>query len=190
MTKAKPISRRAALARLGLGAASVYMSPAMLGLSKAHAASSASAPSPASPASPPSPPSKASPPSPASPPSAPSAVSSPSGPSRPASSTGNTSPSGPSGPGSCRQTSLPDGAQITRRDYERAQQAISRGDAQPLRKVLDNVQSRHPGRLLRVGFSRNGRTPSFRVVIVNRSGAIVSVTVDAGSGQITNVQNC
>jgi hypothetical protein len=52
------------------------------------------------------------------------------------------------------------------------------------------VQSRHPGKLLRVGFSDSGQSPTFRVVIVNPSGAIVSVTVDARSGQITNVQNC
>ena len=157
------ISRRAALARLGLGAAGIYVSPVILGLSKAHAASSVSSSSA---------PSSSSPPSPPSPPSAPS------------------SPSGPSGPGSCRQTSLLGGGQITRSDYERAQQAISRGDAKPLREVVGYVQSRHPGRLLRVGFSDSGRSPTFRGVIVNPSGAIVSVTVDASSGQITNVQYC
>ena len=187
MKRTNRICRRAALARLGLGAASIYMSPVILGLSKAHAASSvsdASSPSPASPASSPSPPSRATPPSP------PSAASNPSGPSQPTNRDGVSLSSGPSGPGSCRQTSLPDGGQITRSDYERAQQAISRGDAQPLREVLENVHSRHPGRLLRVGFSESGRSPTFRVVIVNPSGAIVSVTVDARSGQITNVQNC
>jgi hypothetical protein len=186
MTQAKRISRRAALARLGLGAASMYMSPIILGLSKAHAASSvsiASSPSPASSTSTPNAPSRATPPS------APSAASSPSGPSEPGS-RADIGVSGPSGPGSCRQTALPDGAQITRRDYERAQQAISRGDAQPLRDVLNSVQSKYPGRLLRVGFSQSGRSPAFRVVIVNSSGAIVSITVDARSGQITNVQNC
>ena len=166
MTDTIRISRRTALARLGLGAASIYMSPVIVGLSKAHAGSGVSQASPASPASPPS---RASPPSP------PSAAS---------------GASGPSGPGSCRQTSLPNGGQITRREYDRAQEAIARGDAQPLRDVIRNVQSRHPGRLLRVGFSDSGRSLSFRVVVVNPSGAIVSVTVDAKSGQITNVQNC
>lgn len=190
MKRTNRISRRAALARLGLGAASIYMSPVILGLSKAHAASSvsdASSPSPASPASPassPSPPSRATPPSP------PSAASSSSGPSQPTNPNGVSRSSGPSGSGSCRQKSLPNGGQITRSDYEQAQQAISRGDALPLREVLDSVQSRHPGRLVRVGFLNNGRSPTFRVVIVNPSGAIVSVTVDARSGQITNVQNC
>ncbi len=183
MTNSKPISRRAALARLGLSAASVYMSPGILGISRAHAASSVSSPSPVSPATPPSPPSNPSPPS---------AASNPSGPSQPADRAGGSSSraSGPSTAGTCRQTSLPGGGQITRQDYERAQQAIARGDARPLREVLNSVQSRHPGRMLRVGFSESGRSPAFRVVIVNRSGAIVSVTVDAKSGQITNVQNC
>ncbi len=175
MKRTNRISRRAALARLGLGAAGIYVSPVILGLSKAHAASSVSASSA---------PSLSSPPTPPSPPSAPS---SPSGPSRPNDGTGL---SGPSGPGSCRQTSLPGGGQITRSDYERAQQAISRGDAKPLREVVGYVQARHPGRLLRVGFSDSGRSPTFGVVIVIPSGAIVSVTVDARSGQITNVKYC
>jgi uncharacterized membrane protein YkoI len=56
--------------------------------------------------------------------------------------------------------------------------------------VLNTVQSSNPGRLVQVGFSENGRTPSFRVLIVDRGGAVVSVTVDAGSGKITNVRRC
>lgn len=178
MTKATRITRRAALARLGLAASGVYMAPAMLGLSKAHAASSVSAPSTQSPASP------ATPPSPPSPPSRPSPPSGATQPSQP------TAPSGPSGAGSCARTTLPGGGQITRSDYERAQQAIARGDARPLREILESVQSQHAGRLLRVGFSDRGQMPAFKVVIVAGSGAILSITVDAKSAQITNVQRC
>lgn len=163
MSQSKAISRRAALARLGLTAASVYMSPGIMGISMAHAASSVSDASQSSAATPPSPPS---------PPSVVSAT------------------SGPSSAGSCQQTTLPGGANITRQDYARAQRAIQRGEARPLREILRNVQSRHPGTFLRVGYSESGRSPAFRVVIVNASGAIVTVTVDAKSGQITNVQNC
>lgn len=190
MTARKAISRRAALTRLGLGAASAYIAPSLVGLSTARAASSPSEPSPASDPTPPSDP------SPASAATAPSAPN-PSGPSTgPARTNGNgksgnsSRASGPSGPGSCRQSSLPNGGQITRRDYEKAQRAISRGDARPLRDVVKTVQSRHPGRILRVGFSENGRASSFQVKIVDRKGAIVSVTVDARSGTITRVQNC
>ncbi len=85
---------------------------------------------------------------------------------------------------------MPNGAQITRRDYERAQDAILRGEARPLPEILGSVNKEHPGQLLRVRFSERGQSSAFRVVIVNRSGAIVTVTVDAKSGQITNVQNC
>lgn len=190
MTQNKHISRRAALARLGLSAAAVYMSPGILGISTAHAASSVSTASPPSPATPPSP---ASPASSATPPSAPtqaSNASNSSSPSQPTDRPSSPNTSGPSSAGSCRQTPLPGGGQITRQDYDRAQQAIARGEAQPLRDVLNDVRSRHPGSLLRVGFSTSGRSPAFRVVIVNPTGAIVSVTVDAKSGQITNVQNC
>jgi hypothetical protein len=172
MSQSKPISRRAALARLGLTAASAYISPGILGISMAHAASSVSSPTP---------------PSPATPPSAPSQVSPPTGASQPE---GRSRTSDQSDTGSCNQTALPDVGNITRQDYERAQHAIQRGDARPLREVIQNVQSEHPGKFLRVGYFESGRSPNFKVVIVNPSGAIVSVTVDAKSGQITNVQNC
>ncbi|SFR32973.1 hypothetical protein SAMN04488005_0410 [Yoonia tamlensis] len=177
MTKDHHITRRAALARLGLGTAAAYMSPAFLGLSKAHAASSATAPSAASNPSPASDPTAPSPPTP---------PSTPSGPSQPS----PTRASGPSSAGSCQHPPLLNGGQITRAEYAEAQAAIARGDARPLREVLTNVQSQHPGQLLRVGYAPNAGRPAYRVVIVNSRGAIISVTVDAGSGQITNVQNC
>ena len=183
MTQRKQISRRAALARIGMTAAACYVSPSFLGVSTAHAASSVTEPSQASA---PTPPSAASPVSTVSSPTPPSNTTSSSSPSQ------NT-PSGASGPssaGSCRHTAQLDGGQITRAEYEDAQDAIARGNARPLREVIDGVQSQHPGQLLRVGFSNTGATPAFRVVIVDQSGAIVSVTVDARSGQITKVQNC
>ncbi|PVA08143.1 PepSY domain-containing protein [Thalassorhabdomicrobium marinisediminis] len=77
---------------------------------------------------------------------------------------------------------------MSRRDYERAQQAIQRGQARPLREVLTRVQASHPGTVIRVGFSSDGG--SFRVLTVNNSGAVVSVRVDAASGRITGAQAC
>jgi hypothetical protein len=185
MSDGKRISRRAALFRLGLGAASAYMAPSMVGLSQARASSASPASAP-SPATPPSAPSPASVPSPVSPPSAPST---PSGPSEPGGGT-PSSPSGPSGPGTCRSSSIAGNAQISRKDYLRAQRAIARGDARPLQEVLKNVQSKQPGKLLQVGFSDKGKRTNFRVLIVDQSGAVVSVTVDAGSGQITSIRKC
>jgi uncharacterized membrane protein YkoI len=55
---------------------------------------------------------------------------------------------------------------------------------------LKNVQSKQPGKLLQVGFSDTGKRTKFRVLIVDRSGAVVSVSVDAGSGRITSIRKC
>lgn len=189
MSSDKRISRRAALARLGLAAAGSYVAPAMLGLSHARAASSSSPASKPSPASKASRPSPASGPSPASRASRPSASSGPSSPTSSGKTPGN-SVSGPSGPGACRQSSMSGNAQISRQDYKRAQRAIARGDARPLQEVLKTVQSKYPGKLVQVGYSEKGRRPVFQVMIVIRSGAVISVAVDAGSGRITSMRKC
>ncbi len=189
MKRNNRISRREALKRLGLGAAGAYIAPSLAGLSMARAASSSSPPSPASRATPPSPASPASRPSPVSRASAPSGPSRPSGPTGPNGS-GGSQPSGPSGPGKCKRSAISGDAQISRRDYQRAQRAISRGDARPLREVLSNVRAKHPGKVLHVGFSENGTRPTFNVLIVGSSGAVISVTVDAKSGRVTSMRKC
>lgn len=190
MTSDTRITRRAALMRLGLGAASAYVSPSIVGLSAAHAQSAASDPTR------PSAPTRASTPT---PPSSPSPVSRASTPSRPGTSNPTSGPSSPSGsnaqratsgPSACRQPNLPNGGQMSRRDYELAQQAIARGDARPLSEVINTVQSQYPGRIVRVGFSGNGPSGVFRIRIVSQTGAVVSVSVNAKSGAITGVQNC
>lgn len=189
MTRSKRITRREALTRLGLGAAGVYMAPSLTGLSMARAASSSSPASPASRATPPSPASPASRPSPASGPSPVSKSSTPSAPSGPTN-RGGSEPSGPSGPGKCKRSAISGDAQISRRDYKRAQRAISRGEARPLNEVLSNVRAKHPGKLLHVGYSEGGSGPSFDVLIVGASGAVISVTVDAKSGRVTSMRKC
>jgi len=173
MTKDRRISRRAALARLGLGVAGAYVAPAFVGLSQARAsgASGSSGSSSASPASSPSP------------------ASTPSSPSTPGVD-GTSQPSGPSGPGGCRGSSFSGEVQISQRDYKRAQRAIARGEARPLREVLDAVRAEHPGRVLQVGYSDKGGPPMFQVLIVDPSGAVKSITVDAGSGLVTNMWKC
>lgn len=189
MTQAKGISRRAALARLGLAVGGAYLAPAMVGLSAARAASNPSPPSAPSEPTAPTPPSPPSPVTAPTAPTAPSVVTAPSVPET-APTTQAVEISGPSGPGACRTSTISPNGTISRRDYERAQRAISRGEVRPLRDVVNVVQSRHPGRLLQVGFSESGSGSSFRVLIVDQRGAVVSVTVDAGSAQITNVQRC
>ena len=169
-----PISRRQALARLGLGISAAYCAPALTGLSRAAASSSPSASSAASPASSPSPP------DPASAPSAPSGASGgqPNSGPKPRARTGCSAPSGA------------ERASISRRDMTRANAAVARGAALPLRQIVTTVQKRHPGRLIRVGFSESRARAVYWLQMVAGDGTVQTVTVDAASGGILGVEGC
>lgn len=175
------ISRRAALARLGLGISAIYVSPAVTGLSAAHASSG---------------PSDGSAPSPASPASAPSAPSRPSRPSGPSAASGVDAASTPSGAEEserrieCRVPGKNGGVRISRDDYQRVQRAIRRGEARPLREVLQETARKYPGQPVRVGLSSKGSDLAYRIQIVTPSGDIVSLTVDARSGAIVQAWTC
>lgn len=164
MTDAKRFSRRAALARIGLTGFAAYVAPSIVGLSQARAATQPS------------------------PPSAPSVVSAPSGPRDSGSlSRSNT---GPSGPGACRVPHSAGPAQISRQEYQNAQRAISRGEARPLRDVMNSVLQEYPGRLVQVGYSETGPAPLYRLQIVGQRGDMLAISVNASSGQIINVRTC
>ena len=188
------LSRRAALARLGLAVGAVYCSPILTQLSSAQAASAPSAPSSPSAASPASAPSAASP---ASPPSSPSGPgnNSPSGP-------GNNSPSGPGNnsstdrdrqdqsAGGCSAPSGSEGITISRRDMTRANDAVARGDAKPLREIFGIVQRRHPGQMIRVRFTVAGNNRAYLIRMVTETGSVQTVTVDALSGATLGIGAC
>jgi len=72
---------------------------------------------------------------------------------------------------------------------QRAQAAVARGEAKPLREIVSIVQSQHPGRLIKVGFStKNG--PQYWLQMVSGSGSVQTVTVEAGSGRVASVKGC
>lgn len=123
------VTRRQALARLGLAAGAAYAAPALFGLSRAHAASSASAASAASAASPASPASAASPASSASPASTPS---------------GAELPEGENKADGCTLGTVPEHATISQTDMRNAQRAIDRENAMPLRQVVAKVKKTPP----------------------------------------------
>lgn len=176
MTGSVKLSRRQALARLGLGATVAYMTPTLLGLSEARASSAPSRPSAPSAASPPS---------------------SPSGPSNSTSSSSSRSGSastpgvsGPSSLGKCQVVDGSEGVKISRNDFQRAQRAIRNGEARPLKEILDVTSRQYPGRPVRVGFSVSGPEPRYRIQIVTNSGDVLSITVLAKSGEITHARKC
>ena len=172
------LSRRAALARLGLAVGAVYCSPILTQLSSAQAASAPSAPSPPSAASPASAPSAASPASPSS---------SPSGP-------GNNSSTDrdrqDQSTGGCSAPSGSEGITISGRDMTRANDAVARGDAKPLREIFGIVQRRHPGQMIRVRFTVTGDNRAYLIRMVTESGSVQTVTVDALSGATLGIGAC
>ena len=184
---AKGISRRAALVRLGLGAAAVYCAPAMTSLSAARAASgSGKSGSPSEPSAPSAP----------STPSTPSAPTAPSNPTAP--SDGVPSPPPTTEPntgsraasGGCSGPSGAERASISRRDMARANAAVARGEAKPLREIVGIVRQQFPGRLIRVGFNSRDGAPRYWLQIVSNAGSVQTVTVEAGSGQVSGVKGC
>lgn len=161
------MNRRQAMARLGLVAGAAYCAPLVTQISRARASSGVSEPSAPSPASPPSAPSSPSP-----------SMSTPS------------SPETASAASSCSQPSGAERATISRRDMRRAEAAVSRGDAKPLREIVNIVQNRHPGRVIKVGFRNQGSKNQYWLKIVSHSGRVQIVTVDAGSGVVSSVKGC
>ena len=194
------ISRRAALIKLGLGAAAVYCGPALTTLSAAQAASGSGGGSEGSSGSGSnsgsgggsgsgsnsgsgggSEPSAPSEPSGATEPS----VSAPSAPTS-FETVPETAPTG----GGCSGPSGAERASISRRDMARANAAVARGDAKPLREIVSIVRDQYPGRLIRAGFNSKRGTSNYWLQIVSRAGSVQTVTVEAGSGQVTGVKGC
>jgi hypothetical protein len=168
-----PITRRQALQRLGVVTGVAYCAPQVTSISQARAASQSSAPSRSSTASEPSPPSS---------PSGPTTVSAP------------TSASGSeeavSAPSGCRGATSEERATISRRDKRRADEAVSSGRARPLREILRSVQKQHPGRLIKVGFKRQGTENQYWLKVISQNGRVQTLTVDASTGVISNIKGC
>jgi uncharacterized membrane protein YkoI len=172
------LSRRAALARLGLAVGAVYCSPILTQLSSAQAASAPSAPSSPSAASPASAPSAASPASP------------PSSPSGPGNNSSTDRDRQDQSAGGCSAPSGSEGITISRRDMTRANDAVARGDAKPLREIFGIVQRRHPGQMIRVRFTVAGNNRAYLIRMVTETGSVQTVTVDALTGATLGIGAC
>jgi uncharacterized membrane protein YkoI len=172
------LTRRAALARLGLAVGAVYCSPILTQWSSAQAASAPSAPSSPSAASPASAPSAASPASP------------PSSPSGPGNNSSTDRDRQDQSTGGCSAPSGSEGITISRRDMTRANDAVARGDAKPLREIFGIVQRRHPGQMIRVRFTVAGNNRAYLIRMVTETGSVQTVTVDALTGATLGIGAC
>jgi uncharacterized membrane protein YkoI len=72
----------------------------------------------------------------------------------------------------------------------RANDAVARGDAKPLREIFGIVQRRHPGQMIRVRFTVTGDNRAYLIRMVTESGSVQTVTVDALSGATLGIGAC
>ncbi len=73
---------------------------------------------------------------------------------------------------------------VSAQDHDRARDAVSSGQAQPLDAILPKVRARYPGRLLDAKLTRNGGKYRYVIKILDKNGKVRRVTVDARSGRI------
>ena len=78
---------------------------------------------------------------------------------------------------------LPSG-QVAAKDHDKARDAVSSGQAQPLDSILPKVRARYPGRLLDAKLTRSGGKYRYVIKILDKKGKVRRVTVDARSGRI------
>ncbi|MCP5037400.1 MAG: PepSY domain-containing protein [Rhodobacteraceae bacterium] len=173
MTDSK-LTRRQALARLGITPLALYVAPAVLTLSTAASASSAT------------PPSDPSEPSVATPPTPPSPASSPSAP-------GDVVEADEASSDRCYQDAGASGnsqLSISQDDFERAQAAVDAGYAKPLSQIWQGILADYPGRIVSISFSGFRYRPRYRLKAVSSSGRLETVIVSARTGRIERIVGC
>ncbi len=164
-------SRRAALRRLAGAAVAGYVVPEVLFLSAARAESSA-----------------------ASEPSAPSEPSTTSSPS--ASAPSGAASSASSAEEGARETCTVTNAQnansisISRRDMQRAQEAVEAGYAKPLDQIWSAFTSEYDGKVIGVEFLDRRSNPRYRFRAISKSGRLETVTISAQTGSIQRIVGC
>ncbi|MBL8894779.1 MAG: hypothetical protein JNJ53_09270 [Rhizobiales bacterium] len=67
---------------------------------------------------------------------------------------------------------------------EKAREAVAEGRAAPLLELLEIVQSRYPGEVVGVKLQARGESLIYRVRILERSGHLITVGIDAVSRRI------
>ena len=72
----------------------------------------------------------------------------------------------------------------------RANAAVARGEARPLREIVGLVQAQYPGRLIEVGFNERAGVNVYWLRMVAGNGSLQTVTVEAATGLILGVKGC
>jgi uncharacterized membrane protein YkoI len=69
-------------------------------------------------------------------------------------------------------------------DFERAQEAVERGEILPLAEILGVVQVAHPGRVIEVELEFAEGLHVYEVELITPEGRLIEVDVNATTGEI------
>ena len=158
-------SRRAALRRLGLAVATVYIVPEIVMLSGARASSSASGGgSFVTPPTPPTPPSDV-----------------------------DTIEADVKVSDTCQKASASERNQsitVSQSDFDRAQEAVEAGYAKPLQAIWPQFSSNYSGKVIGIEFTGFRWRPRYRFKAISASGHLETVIVSARTGLIEKIVGC
>jgi len=80
---------------------------------------------------------------------------------------------------------LPDGAFADRkRDYKDALHAVERGEALPLTEILERIRPELDGEVVGVEFEREGDRWTYEFKVIDPSGRLWELHVDAASAEV------
>lgn len=163
-SRGKNITRRQALARLGMVSVVAYVVPEMVMLSQARASSGASLPSV---------------PTPPTPPTAPSNI--------------DELEYDKSAVDRCQGSGASGRARpptFSRRDFERARASVQAGYAKPLTQIWGDIVNEYGGRILGIEFTGYRWRPRYRLRAISRTGRLETIIVSARTGLIVRIVGC
>lgn len=73
-------------------------------------------------------------------------------------------------------------------DHERAREAVERGEALPLDRVLDAVRLQVDGQIIGVEFEKEDGQWVYEIRVVDPGGRVIEVLADARTARIVNVE--
>jgi uncharacterized membrane protein YkoI len=73
-------------------------------------------------------------------------------------------------------------------DYERAREAVARGEVLPLTDILPRVESEYGGRMIEVEFNIEETGYAYEFELIQPDGRIIEVTVDAATGKMLSYE--
>ena len=73
--------------------------------------------------------------------------------------------------------------------YDRARRAVDRGEALPIAKLLEGLQTQVPGEVVGVEFEREHGRWVYEFKVIDTRGRLLEVYVDAHTGKVVSMED-